>query len=123
MTDSPFIHLAVRSSYSLLESMITPSALSAWAVEQEMPALAVTDHNNLFGALEISEILSDAGIQPIVACCFDICEGGHRSETHRISLYAQNEAGYRRLMYLSSQAYLEPGDGVARLSRARRPTG
>ena len=118
MTDSPFIHLAVRSSYSLLESMITPSALSAWAVEQEMPALAVTDHNNLFGALEISEILSDAGIQPIVACCFDICEGGHRSETHRISLYAQNEAGYRRLMYLSSQAYLEPGDGVARLSRA-----
>ncbi|MEO0785751.1 MAG: DNA polymerase III subunit alpha [Pseudomonadota bacterium] len=117
MSDSPFVHLAVRSSYSLLESMITPKALALWASEQGMPALAVTDHNNLFGALEISEILSEAGIQPIVGCCFDICDGGHRSATSRLSLYAQNDIGYRRLMYLSSHAYLDASDGVPKLAR------
>ena len=58
MTESPFIHLAVRSSYSLLESMITPKGLKAWCVEQGMPAVAITDRNNLFGALEISLTLT-----------------------------------------------------------------
>jgi len=116
MTDSPFVHLAVRSSYSLLESMITPQALVQWVVDQGMPAVAITDRNNLFGALEISEILSGKGVQPIVACCFDVFEGGHRGQTHRLSLYAQNDAGYRRLMYLSSQAYLEASDGVPKLA-------
>ena len=61
MTDSPFIHLAVRSSYSLLESMITSKALAAWAVEHSMPAVAVTDRNNLFGALERSEVMAEQG--------------------------------------------------------------
>ncbi|MEL6568031.1 MAG: DNA polymerase III subunit alpha [Pseudomonadota bacterium] len=116
MTDSPFVHLAVRSSYSLLESMITPQALVQWVVDQGMPAVAITDRNNLFGALEISEILSGKGVQPIVACCFDVFEGGHRGQTHRLSLYAQNDAAYRRLMYLSSQAYLEANDGVPKLA-------
>ena len=115
MTDSPFIHLAVRSSYSLLESMITPKALKAWAIEQSMPALAVSDHNCLFGALEIAETLSAAGIQPIMACCFDVTDGGVRSETTRLTVYAQDETGYLRLMKLSSLAYLENDDGVPRL--------
>ena len=75
MTESPFIHLAVRSSYSLLESMITPKGLKAWCVEQGMPAVAITDRNNLYGALEISLTLTDAGIQPIMACCFDVTDG------------------------------------------------
>ena len=117
MSDSPFVHLAVRSSYSLLESMITPKALVLWATEHEMPAIAVTDHNNLFGALEISETLSGDGVQPIVACCFDILEDERKGETSRVSLYAQNEAGYRRLMKLSSLAYLEAHDGVPKLAR------
>ena len=117
MSESPFIHLAVRSSYSLLESMITTKALSAWAVEQQMPAIAVTDRNNLFGALERSEALAGAGVQPIMACCFDIVEDALRGETSRVSVYAQDETGYGRLMELASFAYLESDDGVPRLAR------
>tara|TARA_R110002124_G_scaffold196948_3_gene364076 strand:- start:7139 stop:10561 length:3423 start_codon:yes stop_codon:yes gene_type:complete len=117
VTESPFIHLAVRSSYSLLESMITPKGLKAWCVEQGMPAVAITDRNNLFGALEISLTLSDAGIQPIMACCFDVTDGIPKSEPTRVSLYAQNDVGYKRLMLLSSRAYLDAADGVPKLSR------
>ena len=72
MSESSFIHLAIRSSYSLLESMITPKGLKGWLLGQGMPAVAVTDRNNLFGALEISLTMSEAGIQPIMACCFDL---------------------------------------------------
>ncbi|WP_414651595.1 MULTISPECIES: DNA polymerase III subunit alpha [unclassified Hyphomonas] len=117
VTESPFIHLAVRSSYSLLESMITPKGLKAWCVEQGMPAVAITDRNNLYGALEISLTLTDAGIQPIMACCFDVTDGMPKSEPTRVSLYAQNEIGYKRLMLLSSRAYLDAADGVPKLSR------
>ena len=117
MTESTFIHLAVRSSYSLLESMITPKGLKAWCAEQGMPAIAITDRNNLFGALEISLTLTDAGIQPIMACCFDVTNGLPKSEPSRISLYAQNDVGYKRLMLLSSRAYLDAADGVPKLHR------
>ena len=106
MPESPFIHLAIRSSYSLLESMISPKDVKAWCEEHLVPAVAITDRNNLFGALEISLTLSGAGIQPIMACCFDVVEDVPRAEPSRLSLYAQNETGYRRLMYLSSRAYL-----------------
>ncbi len=117
MTDSPFVHLAVRSSYSLLESMITTKKLAAWLEAQDMPAVAVTDRNNLYGALEMSEALSAAGIQPIMACCFDVWDGAPKSEPTRLSLYAQNEQGYARLLELSSAAYIETTDGVPRLHR------
>lgn len=117
MSDSLFIHLAVRTSYSLLESMLTPKALQKWAEENFIPAVAVTDRNNLFGALEISETLSGAGVQPIMACCFDVTDGAHQEWITQVSLYAQNEAGFQRLMELSSLAYLEAEDGVARLKR------
>ena len=117
MTESPFIHLAVRSSYSLLESMISPKQLASWCSKNAMPAVAVTDRNNLFGALEISLTMVGAGIQPIMACCFDITDGKPRSEPTRLSLYAQNEVGYQRLMFLSSRAYLDADDGVPKLAR------
>jgi DNA polymerase III subunit alpha len=117
LSDSLFIHLAVRTSYSLLESMLTPKALQKWAEENFIPAVAVTDRNNLFGALEISETLSGAGVQPIMACCFDVTDGAHQEWITQVSLYAQNEAGFQRLMELSSLAYLEAEDGVARLKR------
>ncbi len=97
--------------------MITPKGLKAWCIEQGMPAVAITDRNNLFGALEISLTLSDAGIQPIMACCFDVTDGIPKSEPTRISLYAQNDVGYKRLMLLSSRAYLDAADGVPKLSR------
>ncbi|MGB3625738.1 MAG: DNA polymerase III subunit alpha, partial [Henriciella sp.] len=117
MSDSLFIHLAVRTSYSLLESMITPKSLKSWSEAHLVPAVAITDRNNLFGALELSETLSGAGIQPIMACCFDVTDGAHQEWITQVSLYAQDETGFERLMALSSLAYLEAEDGVPRLKR------
>jgi DNA polymerase-3 subunit alpha len=119
MTSPVFIPLAIRSSYSLLESMITPADIAKWCKAHEVPAAAVTDRNNLFGALEFSTKLADYGIQPIMACAFDLTDGVPKSETSRVSLYAQNETGYRRLMYLSSRAFLDAPDGVPKLHRAQ----
>lgn len=118
MDKSPFIHLSVRTSFSLLESMIGTKALTAWCTEHAMPAVAVTDRNNLFGALELSESLSGAGIQPIMACCFDVTDGAHQETLTRLSVYAQDEIGYQRLMALSSYAYLTAEDGVPRLHQS-----
>ena len=52
-----------------------------------------------------------------MACCFDVTDGMPKSEPTRVSLYAQNEIGYKRLMLLSSRAYLDAADGVPKLSR------
>ena len=92
MTDSPFIHLGVRSSYSLLESMITPEALADWAVAQSMPALAVSDPEQSVRCAGTLRIAVRRGIQPIMACCFDL---GARSRATRFAdqLYAQDETG------------------------------
>ncbi|MEM7005598.1 MAG: DNA polymerase III subunit alpha [Pseudomonadota bacterium] len=114
---TPFIHLAVRSSYSLLDSMITTKALAKWAADHEMPAFAVSDRNNLFGALERSEALAEVGVQPIMACLFDLVEDAHRGETSAVRLYAQDETGYRRLMELASAAFLESSDGIPKLGK------
>ena len=117
MSSPAFIPLAIRSSYSLLESMITPSDIAKWCKKHFVPAAAVTDRNNLFGALELATKLAESGVQPIMACCFDVTDGTPKSEPARISLYAQSEAGYQRLMFLSSRAYLDAPDGVPKLHR------
>ncbi len=63
-----FIHLKVRSAYSLTEGANKIDKVVSLAKEAEMPAVAVTDRNNLFGALEFSQYASKGGIQPIVGC-------------------------------------------------------
>ena len=63
-----FIHLKVRSAYSLTEGANKVDKVVALAKENAMPAVAVTDRNNLFGALEFSQYAAKAGIQPIVGC-------------------------------------------------------
>ncbi|MAK61981.1 MAG: DNA polymerase III subunit alpha [Ponticaulis sp.] len=107
-----FVHLGVRSAFSLLESMLTTSKLSKWVEDNGVPALSVTDHNNLFGSLEIAEAMVSKGVQPIVGCVFDVMPEGHDVESYRLSVYAQNDVGYQRLMALSSFAYLDSEDGV-----------
>ncbi len=115
MDQPPFVHLAIRTSFSLLESMIGTRDLTKWCVAQGMPAVAVTDRNTLFGALELSESLAGAGVQPIMACCFDVTDSAHQETLTQLSVYAQNTEGYQRLMALSSYAYLTSEDGVPRL--------
>src|SRR5471032_2387078 len=63
-----FVHLHVHSSYSLLEGALTISRLAELAKKDRQPALALTDTDNMFGALEFSEKIAGYGIQPIVGC-------------------------------------------------------
>ncbi|MCK5575142.1 MAG: PHP domain-containing protein, partial [Sphingomonadales bacterium] len=85
MSHASFVHLAVHTAYSLSEGAIHISALSKWCVDHQVPAVAMTDTNNLFGALEFTETLRKAGVQPIIACSMaitnphaEISRGGHR---------------------------------------------
>ena len=63
-----FVHLHVHSSYSLLEGALTIARLAELARSDRQPALALTDTDNLFGALEFSDKLASAGVQPIIGC-------------------------------------------------------
>ena len=73
MTNGPgFIHLRVHSAYSLLEGALPIKKLAELAQADAQPALAITDRNNLFGALEFSETLAGAGIQPIIGCTLSV---------------------------------------------------
>lgn len=114
-----FVHLHVHSSYSLLEGAIQVGTLAKLAAADGQPAMALTDTNNLFGALEFSEKLASSGIQPIagVQLSVDFADeesGGRRlvqSATPHIVLLATSEAGYGNLMKLVTQACLAAGAG------------
>ena len=67
-----FIHLRVKSAYSLLEGAVRPKELADLAKSNHMPAVAVTDSDNLFGVFDLSEALAKAGIQPIVGCLLSV---------------------------------------------------
>src|SRR5690242_2172697 len=115
-----FVHLRVKSAYSLLEGAIRPGELAELARANAMPAVAVTDVNNLFGTFELSDTLAKAGIQPIVGCTLsvELDEAapsnaiGSRRKPAAIALLVQNDTGYRNLAKLLSAAFLkaEPGD-------------
>ena len=72
MAGPGFVHLHVHSSYSLLEGALTIARLAELAKADRQPALALTDTDNMFGALEFSEKLAGAGIQPIVGCALAV---------------------------------------------------
>src|SRR6187549_1092499 len=75
-----FIHLHVHSSYSLLEGALTIVRLAELAKADRQPALALTDTDNMFGALEFSEKLASVGIQPIVGCSLAVDFGDQESD-------------------------------------------
>ena len=73
MSSSPrFIHLRVHSEYSLLEGAMRVKKLPGLAAGMDMPAVALTDSNNMFAALEFSEGAAEAGVQPIIGCQVDL---------------------------------------------------
>ena len=109
-----FVHLHVHSSYSLLEGALTIVRLAELAKHDRQPALALTDTDNMFGALEFSEKLAGYGVQPIVGCAIAVDFGdvetrstGVEQAFPRLILLAADENGYRTLMRLCSRAYLE----------------
>src|SRR5215471_4768847 len=113
-----FVHLRVKSAYSLLEGAIRPKELAELARDAGMPAVAVTDVNNLFGVYEISDTLAKAGVQPIVGCLLSVELGepanvlATRRRPPALALLVQDQAGHQNLTKLLSAAYLdaEPGD-------------
>ena len=123
----PFVHLRVHSAYSLLEGALTIQKLAVLARADAAPALALTDSNNLFGALEFSETLAEAGIQPIIGLTLSLtfaaeADAPKPGELHRpradgrIALLAKDPEGYANLMRLSTDAYYaasETGEVVA----------
>src|SRR5271166_499397 len=116
-----FVHLHVHSAFSLREGALSIETLARLAKGDEMPALAITDTNNLFGALEFSEKLGKSGVQPIIGAQTTVDFGdapsasAGRAEQRLawapIVLLAQNEIGYRHLMRLVSSLWLDPRDG------------
>ncbi|MGB0720727.1 MAG: PHP domain-containing protein, partial [Bdellovibrionales bacterium] len=101
---SNFIHLHLHSAYSLAEGAIKVKDLVKACVKQGMPAVAVTDTNNMFGALEFAMEAKKAGIQPIIGAQV------RYDDDKQIVLLVQNEAGYRNLSRLLSDAYMHGED-------------
>ena len=111
-----FIHLRVHTEYSLLEGAVRLKKLPGACAAAAMPAVAVTDTNNMFAALEFSVTAQAAGIQPIMGCQMDLAyvataPGERARPPAPVVLLAQNEAGYANLMKLNSCLYLR-GDGA-----------
>ncbi len=115
MSSTPrFIHLRVHTEYSLLEGAVRLKKLPGLCEKAEMPAVAVTDTNSMFSALEFSVTASGAGIQPIMGCQVDLTyvqpQPGEKPKAPApLVLLAQSEAGYENLMKLSSCLYVDKG--------------
>jgi DNA polymerase-3 subunit alpha len=124
-----FVHLKVHSAYSLLEGALPIGKLAKLAIGNEMPALALTDTNNLFGALEFSDKLAASGVQPIVGVSlavdfvekkpdrFAAASGALKPPAPQrdglVALYAMDDDGYANLMKLVSLAHLGVGEAEA----------
>ena len=112
-----FVHLHNHTEYSLLDGMLRisenhkPSKFLKSLVEQGIPAIAMTDHGNMYGALDFYESARGAGIKPIVGCEFYITEGKYtekdKSRTGHLTLLARNHEGYLNLMKLNSHAWVD----------------
>ncbi|MCJ8138698.1 DNA polymerase III subunit alpha [Falsirhodobacter halotolerans] len=109
-----FLHLRVHTEHSLLEGAVPVKSLVKLCAAADMPAVAVTDTNNMFAALEFSVTASGAGVQPIIGCQvaldYDPARPGEKPRLPAgLVLLAQDEAGYMNLMKLSSCLYLDKG--------------
>src|ERR1700690_290568 len=114
-SNAGFVHLHVHSAYSLLKGSIKIGKLGELAKADRQPALALTDTDNMFGALEFSDKMAGYGIQPITGLELAVDFGDQDPNARnamaaaptRIVLLAARERGYRHLMHLNSRAFLE----------------
>ena len=114
MPADSFVHLHLHTEYSLLDGAVRMKELMKKAVEMEMPAVAITDHGNLHGAVEFYQAATDVGIKPIIGVEAYVAPGSikdrassQRDAAHHFTLLARNDAGYRNLVRLMSTAHLE----------------
>ncbi|MGO9122398.1 MAG: DNA polymerase III subunit alpha [Desulfomonilaceae bacterium] len=115
MPAADFVHLHVHSQYSLLDGAIRIHDLITRAKEFKLPAVALTDHGNLFGAMEFYTQVQASGIKPIIGCEVYVAPGSRfdqsarqgETTSHHLILLCENEKGYRNLCVLVSRAYQE----------------
>ena len=116
-----YIHLRVHTEYSLLEGATRLKKLPELCKANDMPAIALTETNNLFSALEFSVLFKDNGLQPIIGCQIDFRFTDMGSERRArtaapIVLLAKDELGYKNLMKLSSEMYVQNDDEKVEIS-------
>ena len=122
MTKAPrFIHLRLHTEYSLLEGAVRVKKLADLCEANDMPAVAITDTNSMFCALEASVTLGGAGVQPIIGCQVDLTflnatPGERPKEPAPLVLLSQTERGYENLMKLSSCLYVDKGDQLPQVT-------
>jgi len=106
-----FVHLHCHTDYSLLDGACDIDQLMQLAVEQKMPAVAMTDHGNLFGAVKFYNAAKKAGVHPVIGCEMYVARGGHKSRSdgdyNHLVLLCENQEGYRNLIKLVSTGYLD----------------
>jgi DNA polymerase-3 subunit alpha len=108
----PFVHLHCHTDYSLLDGACEINKLMSIAKRMEMPSVAMTDHGNLFGAVEFYNAAKANGVHPVIGCEVYVSQQGHkvRSDTDRYNhlvLLCENQTGYRNLIKLVSTGFLE----------------
>mgnify|MGYP001386080475 CR=1 FL=1 len=114
-----FVHLRVHSEYSLSDGMVRIKSLVAQCLEQSMPAIAVTDSNNLFALIKFYNAAQGSGVKPIVASDVWVVGDHTNEEAAPLVLIARNDQGYRNLCELISRSYSEGQSmGVACLKRS-----
>ena len=101
----PFIHLRSLSSYSLAESTLKISKLINLAKKNNMPAIALTDNNNMFGVLEFAIEASNNGIQPIIGTSINFLDIKSTNFSSQINFLVKNEDGYKNLLYFHFQLH------------------
>ncbi len=115
-TTPPFVHLHLHTHYSLLDATIRIPELTKQVADLGMPAVAVTDHGNVFGAFQFHRQALKEGIRPVIGCEVYVAAGDHRDRTpvpgrrrpyDHLVLLAENDRGYRNLVELVSKGYLE----------------
>ena len=114
MSDS-FVHLHLHTEYSLLDGAVRIGDLMTKAQRCKMPAVAMTDHGNLYGAIDFYKQANKAGIKPIIGCEVYLAPGSMKDKkrvpglpnAHHLTLLAKDVRGYENLVKLVSQAHLE----------------
>src|SRR6266487_147543 len=114
MPRDSFVHLHLHTEYSLLDGAVRMKELMRKAAEFKMPAVAMTDHGNLFGAIEFYQEAKKAGVKPIIGCEAYIAPRSHkdrsssmREAAYHFTLLARDETGYHNLIKLISTAHLD----------------
>jgi len=109
---APFVHLHCHTDYSLLDGACEISQLMTLAEEQKWPSIAMTDHGNLFGAVEFYTEAKKHGVHPVIGCEVYVAQQGQKNKSdsnryNHLVLLCENETGYRNLIQLVSSGYLD----------------